>query len=506
MPRLYNHCYFIIFCKSIKLTAVILFFFVESSPSPPVTKRPLQSEQSDVSGKDKFVLDGNESRSFSNSLTRYQYDSIIQFREQRGILTDKQTREEVLGKQHKQAVVAERQLHRGTINSDFQSDLDTESSTSNIPGSSPLTSSDFSELDQDLTDQEDDKKAAQTESKMTVEEQVRMIQAMKAGKMSLPITCNMTNLSERNLGRTRAKKQHFSHMMQSPSLPPEMMSTYTPSDKQLHSLPQGGGHTALTSTNSSSSISDGASTLENERLSNNTLKEEEHCYGSSRISIGSCTCGPATYSSTDGSTLTGGSLEGKFTSLRFSSSTSNERNEDVLGMVNSPAPSSLPASQSSLTYPGKGQTQRGLPASSPMDTSQSNMEKSSYYQMQNEDMQSMESDVHDSLSPAPPLFPPGRYKLASLQVQQMCQRVDDLQKKYHDELHRIRRKDQLMQQGVPDISIEEQQRNIPVSYFLIPIIVTVQPRLSGPRLSETSIIQTCLRLANTLVCMCRGRG
>ena len=453
------------FIESIKLTAVILF--VESSPSPPVTKRPLQREQSDVSGKDKFVLGGSESRTGSNSLTRYQYDSIIQFREQRGILTDKQTREEVLGKQRKQAVVAERHLRRGTISSDFQSDLDTESSTSDIPSSSPLTSSDFSELDQDLTDQEDDKKAAQTESKMTVEEQVRMIQAMKAGKMSLPITCNVTNLSERNLGRTRAKKQHFSHTMQSPSLPPEMMSTYTPSDKPLHALPQGGGHTALTSTNSSSSISDGTSTLENERLSNNTLKEEEHCYGSSRISIGSC--GPATYSSTDGSTLTGGSLEGKFTSLRFSSSTSNERNEDVLGMVNSPAPSSLPASQSSLTYPGKGQTQRVLPVSSPMDTNQSNMERSSYHHMQNEDMQSMESDVHDSLSraPAPPPFQPGRYKLASLQVQQMCQRVDDVKQKYRDELHRIRRKDQLMQQGAPDLSSEEQQRNIPVSYFII---------------------------------------
>ena len=415
-----------------------------------------------MSGKDKFVLGGSESRSGSNSLTRDQYDSIIQFREQRGILTDRQTREKILGEQRKQAAAAERQKRRGTITSDIPSDFDTESSTSDIPGSSPLTSSEFSEPE-DLTDQEEEKKAAQTENKMTVEEQVRMIQAMKAGMMSLPVTRNMANPSERNIGRTRAKKQHFSHAMQSPSLPPEMMSTYTPSDKPLHSLPQGGRHTALTSTNSSSSISDGASTLENERLSNNTLKEEEHCYGSSRISIGSC--GPATHSSTDGSTLTGGSFEGKFTSLRFSSSTSSERNEDVLGMVNSPAPSSLPASQSSLTYSGKGQTQRWHSASSPMDMSQSNVERSGYYDMQSKEVQSMESDVRGSLSQAP--FPPGRYKLGSLQVQQMCQRVDDVKLKYRDELHRIRRKDQLIQQGAPDITLEEQQRNIPVSYFIM---------------------------------------
>ena len=433
----------------------------ESSPSLPTTKRLLQRERSDVSSKDKFVLGGNESRSGSNSLTRDQYDSIIQFREQRGILTDKQTMEEVLGKQQKQAAAAERQLRRGTVTSDVPSDFDTESSTSDIPGSSPLTSSEFSELDQDLTDQEEERKPAQTESKMTVEEQVQMIKAMKAGKISLPV--NMTaNLSELHQGRARAKKQHFSHMMQSPSLPPEMMSTYTPSDKPLHSLPQGSRHTTLTSTNSSSSISDRESSLENERLSDSTIQEEENCYGSSRISVGSC--GPPTLSSTDGSTLTADSLEGKFTSLRFSSNASSERNEDVLATMNSPAPVSLPDSQLSLNmaHSGKGQLQRELSASSPMDMSQSYMERSS---MQSEELQSMESDIRGSISPAPapPHIQPGRYKLASLQVRQMCQRVDDVKERYRDELVRIRHKDQLMQQGAPEISDEEQQWNIPVS-------------------------------------------
>ena len=442
-------------------------FLTESSPSPPVTKRPLQREQSDVSGKDKFVLGGNENRTGSNSLTREQYDSIFKFQEQRGILSDQETREKVLGKQHRQAAAAEKQKRRGTMTSDIHSDFDTESSTSDIPGSSPLTSSEFSEPE-DLTDQEEEKKAAQTQSKMTLEEQVKMIQAMKAGRMmSLPI--NRPNLPELHQGRLRSKKQHTSHTMQSPSLPPEMMSTYTPSDKPLHSLPQGGGYTILTSTNSASSISDGASTLENERISSNTLKEEEHCYGgSSRISVGSC--GPATYSSTDGSTLTAGSLEGKFTSLRFSSSTSSERNEDVLGMVNSPAPGpvSLPASQSSLTHSFQGQLQRELPASSPMDVSQSGMERSSYYRTQSEEVQSMEeSDVRGSLSPAPapPAFQPSRYRLPSSHVQQMCQRVDNVKEMFQDELLRIRHKDQLMRQDAPDVSHEEQQRSIPVSYL-----------------------------------------
>jgi hypothetical protein len=369
-------------------------------------------------------------------------------------LSDQETREKVLDKQRRQATVAERQTRRGTMTSDIPSDFDTES------GSSPLISSEFSEPE-DLTDQEEEKKAAQTEAKMTVEEQVRMIQAMKAGKvMSLPV-----NLPE---GRMRTNKQRISNTVQSPSLPPEI-STYTPSDRPLHSLPQGGdGHTYHTFT--SSSISDGTSTLENERLSNNTLKEEENCYGgSSRFSVGSCG-GPATHSSTDGSTLTGGSFEGRFTSLRLPSGTSSEKNEDVLGMVNSPTAVSLPASQSSLTQsPMQGQLQRVLPASSPMDASQSDLERSSYYRAPSEEVQSMESDIRDSLSPAhaPPTFQPGRYRLPSSQVQQMCQRVDDVKEKYQEELLRIRHKEQLMRQGAPDISHEEQRRTIPVSYMYI---------------------------------------
>ena len=40
--------------------------------------------------------------------------------------------------------------------------------------------------------------------------------------------------------------------------------------------------------------------------------------------------------------------------------------------------------------------------------------------------------------------------------------------------------------------------------LVLVILCTVQPRLSGPRLSGTLIIRTCLRLADTLVRM-RGR-
>ena len=142
------------------------------------------------------MLGNSESRTGSNSLTREQYDSIFQFQEQRGILSDQETREKVLGKQRKQAIIAERQqTRRGTMTSDIPSDFDTES------GSSPLISSEFSDPE-DLTDQEEEKKAAQTESTMTVEEQVRMIQAMKAGKvMSLPV-----HLPEVHQERVRPKK------------------------------------------------------------------------------------------------------------------------------------------------------------------------------------------------------------------------------------------------------------------------------------------------------------
>ena len=395
-------------------------------------------------------MGNSESCTGSNSLTREQYDSIFQFQEQRGILADQETRERVLGKQRKQAIIAEKQqTRRGTMTSDIPSDFDTES------GSSPLISSEFSDPE-DLIDQEEEKKAAQTESKMTVEEQVRMIQAMKAGKvMSLPV-----HLPEVHRERMKPKKQHImSNTVQSPSLPPEM-SMYAPSDRPLHSLPQGDGHNYLTYNNSSSSMSEGTSTLENERLSNNTLKEKENCYGgSTRFSVGSCG-GPATHSSTDGSTLTGGSFEGKFMSLRLPGSTSSERNEDVLGMVNSP---SLPASLAQS--PMQGQLQRVLPATSPMDMNQSDLERSSYYC---DEIQSMESDARGSLSPAhaPPTFQPGRlYRLPSSHVQQMCQRVDDVKEKYQDELLRIRHKEQLMRQGAPDISLEEQRRPMPVSYI-----------------------------------------
>ena len=439
------------------------WLLTESSPLPPVTKRPLQREQSDLSGRDKMLLGNGETRSGSNSLTREQYASILQFREQHGILSDEQAREKFLDKQRKLAALGEKHLRRGTMSSDVQSDFDTESSTSDIPGSSPLTSSDFSELDQDLTDQEDEKKAVQTKECMSVGEQLQMIQDIKAGKMSLPL--KMATYSELQKGRTRATNvQHLSHIMQSPSLPPEAMSTYTPSSHPLHSLPQGSRYTTLISSTSSSSISDRASTLETERYSNSTLNEEENCYGSSRVSIGSC--GPTTHSSTDCSTLTGGSFEG-LTSLRRLSNTSSERNKDALGMVNSPTLDSLSASQSSLT---QHHVQRELSVSSPMELSKAELKKRSYCHMQSEGVQSMESDIcDDRLSPIPAPataatpFLPGRYKLASSQVQQMCQRVDDVKEKYHNELLRIRHKEKLMRQKAAVISDEEQQQNLPVS-------------------------------------------
>ena len=42
-----------------------------------------------------------------------------------------------------------------------------------------------------------------------------------------------------------------------------------------------------------------------------------------------------------------------------------------------------------------------------------------------------------------------------------------------------------------------------IMYMYVHVCI-MQPRLSGPRLSGTSIIQTCLRTANTLVRMRRG--
>ena len=103
-----------------------------SSPSPPVSKRPLQREESDASEKAKIVMSSEGNRSGSNSLTREQYDSIFKLREQHGILTDRQTREKVLSKQSKEAAAKEQRLHQGTMNSDIQSDFDTVSSLSLI--------------------------------------------------------------------------------------------------------------------------------------------------------------------------------------------------------------------------------------------------------------------------------------------------------------------------------------------------------------------------------------
>ena len=383
-------------------------------------------------------------------------------------MTDRQTREKVLGKQSKEAAAKEQRLRQGTMNSDIQSDFDTESS------SSQPTSSDFSELDQDLNDQDDDKKSAETAAGLTVEEQVQVIQRMKAKMLSLPV--NMANIPEEmcgiSPGMTGMKNPNSSHGVSSPSLPPEMMSlsAYTHTAHPFHSLPKGT-HPTLTSNTSTSSMSDGASTLENERFSDTTLKEEE-----TRFTTGGC--GPATLSSnsTDGSTLTGGSFEGKFTSLQLMSGTSSMKNEDTTGTVASAtSPSSLPTLQSSLASPkphltrltGRGENPV---ASSPMETSRSDPERSSYYynsysmQSEQDSKLSMNSGNVASPSPTPPPFQRTMYQFPMDEVKQMCKTVDDVKERYHDELVRIKNKGQLIKQEAPDLSYEEQQRKLPVSY------------------------------------------
>ena len=361
-------------------TLMPFFFFTESSSSPSVTTRHFRRDQSDVSGQDKIVFGGGESCTRSNSLTQDQYNSIVKFQEQRGILL---TWKKVLLKQRKQAVVTKRCLRQGTLSNDVQSDLDAESSTSSgfvpqkcnfadmirlyysqranvqntkvvvkrcllkakwrkqtqdcndsctsdIQCMSSLTSSGFNELERDLTDRKDEKKVVQKDSKMTVEEQVQMIQV---GKMSLP-----PNFPGIHHSKSRTKKQHFSHTMLSPPPRAKMNSTYTPSNHLFHSLPQGTRDTTLTSTNTS--------------------------------------------------------------------------------------PSNVPDSQSSHTYHIQGQVRRELSVSSPMDTSQSNIQRNTGCHIQSEEIQSLKSDICDRLSLTLPLFQPGRCKLASHQVQQMCQRVD----------------------------------------------------------------------------------
>ena len=436
---------------------------VGTSPSPPVTKRPLQREESDVSSA-KIVLSSEEYRVGSNSLTRESYDSIFKFREQRGILSDPKTREGILGKQRKQAASEDRRMRQGTLSSDVQSDFDTESSTSDIPGSSPLTSGEFSEMDQDLNDQDEEKKVSETQTRvteviergMTVEEQIQMIKA----KTMRPLPVNTVNIPQ-SLYSGRMK--NLPKSIHGISLPPEMSpTTYTPSAHPLQSLPQGN---AFFNT-SSSSIGDGLSTLESDRFSSNTLKEEEH-FTSNRFSGEGG--GPVTLSSTDGSTLTGGSFEGKFTSLRLSSGASSGRNEDTKGMVNSSAPHSLHTPQSGSLgrsmrgYLMQGGVQGEIPT--PSSSMEFDSERTSYYMQNEEDskLMSLESDTYASPSPAPPPFLPRKYKLPSSHVEEIFKTVDDVKEKYHDELLRIRHKGQLIKQEIPDLSEEEKRRKVPVS-------------------------------------------
>ena len=434
-----------------------------TSPSPPVTKRLLQREESDISSA-KIVLSSEDYRVGSNSLTRENYDSIFKFREQRGILSDPKTREGILGKQRKQAASEDRRMYQSTLNSDVQSDFDTESSTSDIPGSSPLTSGEFSEMDQDLNDQDEEKKVSETETRvteviereMTVEEQIQMIKA----KTVRPLSVNTVNTPQ-NLYSGRMK--NLPKSIHGISLPPEMSpTTYTPSAHPLQSLPQGN----ISFSTSSSSIGDGLSTLESDWFSSNTLKEEEH-FTLNRLSGEGG--GPVTLSSTDGSTLTGGSFEGKFASLRLSSGASSGRNEDTKGMMNSSAPHSLHTTQSgSLGHNMRGYlVQRGMQGEIPMSSSsmEFDSERTSYYMQNEEDskLMSLESDTYASPSPAPPPFLLRKYKLPSSHVEEIIKTVDDVKEKYHDELLRIRHKGQLTKQETPVLSEEEKRRKIPVS-------------------------------------------
>ena len=370
--------------------------------------------------RSKLVMCREGRQSGSSRITKDHYDSIFKFQEQHGILSDQSTRNKVINKQQKQAAAMEHHLRHGTM-SDVQSDFDTESSTSDIPGSSPLTSGDFSELDQELTDQDDDKKITSEvetqrtqikECAMTVEEQVQLINRLKANKM--PMSLSMAKVPQGSTTKTMSSKQS-----QGLSLPPQMSSsTYTPSPNPLLSLTPGTAKSYGTSS---------------ERLSNSTLRDEDN-FSSSKYSNE-----PVTLSSTDGSTLTGGSFEGKFTSMRLSSEMSSCRNEGFTKTVNSP--NERIASIAHAPQLSDHFQDPSVLASSQMDQSK----RSSNYQydkMPSEEdsrLRSMECDVNTSPSPSPPPCLPGKYKLPSSEVQKLCKAVDDVKGRYHDDLLRIKR-------------------------------------------------------------------
>ena len=83
---------------------------------------------------------------------------------------------------------------------------------------------------------------------------------------------------------------------------------------------------------------------------------------------------------------------------------------------------------------------------------------------QDSKLQSVNSGNIASPSPTPPPLQWTMYQFPKDEVKQMCKTVDDVKERYHDELVRIKNKGQLVKQEAPDLSYEEQQRKLLVSY------------------------------------------
>lgn len=168
--------------------------FVESTSASFVMKRPLQRQDKNDCDIPKTVV----SRERNYNLTRKEYNSYFKFQNKRG------------NKSHQKARKTEIKLgglsRHIALSSGIQSDSDAESCTSDISSRSPLTSGEFGELDQNLSDKDEDKQANEKKAtaaelinqEMTTEKQVQMIQQMKVAKLQKtgPIRHNLVKIPD----------------------------------------------------------------------------------------------------------------------------------------------------------------------------------------------------------------------------------------------------------------------------------------------------------------------
>ena len=168
--------------------------FVESTSVSFITKRPLQRQDKNDCDIPKIVV----SRERSNNLTQEEYNSYFKFQNKCGNKSHQKTR--------KTEIKLGELSRRTTLSSGIQSDSDAKSCTSDISSRSPPTSGEFSELDQNLSDKDEDKQANEKKAtvaeligqEMTTEKRVQMIQQMKAAKLQKtgPIRYNLVKIPD----------------------------------------------------------------------------------------------------------------------------------------------------------------------------------------------------------------------------------------------------------------------------------------------------------------------